>query len=242
MSSNHRTVLLDLDGTLVDSAALIVEHLTTALATVGAPVFPSERLRPLVGPPFEEALPALGLSGAQTAAAILAYRASYDRVAATRTPLYPGVPALLGQLRAAGYRLAVATSKPERTALDIVAGVGIGEHFEVVGGADHPSGRVGKAAVIGSVLQRLELDPRREPVLMVGDRHHDVDGAAAFGLPTIGVSWGYAEPGELNGAHRIVSDLAALAAALTDDDTWPPLPLLSEWVGGQVSGSAWTQP
>jgi len=220
--NNHRprTALLDLDGTLVDSAALITEHLAAALADTGGPAFRPDQLRGLVGPPFEEALPALGLTPKQTAAAIVAYRTSYDRVAATHTPLYPGIPALLAGLRAAGLRLAVATSKPEHLARRIVDGVGIAEHFALVGGADHVAGRVGKAAVVGSVLARLALDPGREPVVMVGDRHHDVDGAAEFGVCTIGVAWGYAEPGELRGARLVVSEVAELAAVLTGDAIW----------------------
>lgn len=212
-----RTVLLDLDGTLVDSAALITSHLAAAIAQVGAPVPAPDVLRTLVGPPFETALPPLGLSTEQVAAVIVGYRASYDLVAATHTPLYPGVPELLEKLDADGLALAVATSKPETTARRIVAGVGIADRFVLVGGADHATGRVGKAAVVGSVLERLGLDPRRDPVVMVGDRHHDVDGAAEHGVPTIGVAWGYAEPGELAGACRIVPDLDALLDALRGD-------------------------
>jgi len=215
-----RTVLLDLDGTLVDSAPTIVEHLAAAIAEVGFPVPDAERLRRLVGPPFETALPELGLTAQQTAAAITAYRTSYDAVAATITPLYPGIAALLERLREDGLRLATATSKPEELARKIVAGVGLTGYLDLVGGADHLAGRVGKTAVVGSVLERLGLDPAREPVVMVGDRHHDVDGAAAHGIPTIGVAWGYAEPGELAGARMIVSDLDELATVLRNDGVW----------------------
>lgn len=232
--TDPRTVLLDLDGTLVDSAPLIVHHLAAALAAVGAPAIPHDRLRTLVGPPFELALPELGLSAEQSAATITAYRASYDRAAPSQTPLYPGVPELLARLREAGLRLAVATAKPEATARDIVAGIGIDEHFVLVGGADHDIGRVGKAAVITSVLQRLGLDPHREPVLMVGDRDHDLHGAAANGIPAIGVGWGYAGPGELDAARLLVSDLDELATALLDDAVWAP-------VGAQESAGS-TQP
>lgn len=214
-----RTALLDLDGTLVDSAPLITEHLSAALATVGVARTPAE-LQPMVGPPFETALPALGLTGEQTIAVITAYRATYDAVAATHTPLYPGSDSLLRRLRAAGLRLAVATSKPEQVARSIVDGVGIGEHLVLVGGADHEGGRLGKAAVVGSVLRRLGLDPSRDPVLMVGDRHHDVDGAAAHGVRTIGVSWGYAEPGEFTGAQKVVADVDALVELLSGDAVW----------------------
>jgi phosphoglycolate phosphatase len=212
-----RTVLLDLDGTLVDSAALITEHLSAALAAIGLH-HPPASLRPLVGPPFETALPALGLTPEQTTAAITTYRETYDRAAPTRTPLYPGVPRLLDRI--GHVRLAVATSKPEHTARAIVEGVGLAGRFALVGGADQPNGRLGKAAVVGSVLDRLGLDPAVTPVVMVGDRHHDVDGAAAHGVPTIGVAWGYAQPGELDGARAVVADPAALVDALADDAHW----------------------
>lgn len=218
-----RTALLDLDGTLVDSAALITTHLSAALAGIGVARTP-QSLLPLVGPPFETALPALGLTAEQTLTVIDAYRATYDAVAATETPLYPGTVDLLERLTAAGLRLAVATSKPERVARRIVDGVGIARFFTLVGGADQPGGRLGKAAVVGSVLERLGIDPASEPVVMVGDRHHDVDGAATFGIPTIGVAWGYAHPGELTGALKIVSDTDELADLLTSDAPWTPRP------------------
>ncbi|WP_433558421.1 HAD hydrolase-like protein [Pseudonocardia xinjiangensis] len=219
-----RTVLLDLDGTLVDSAATITEHLAAALTEVGFPVPDAERLRRLVGPPFETALPELGLTNEQTSAAITAYRTSYDAVAATVTPVYPGVPALLERLREADLRLAVATSKPEELARKIVAGVGLAGFLDLVGGADHVGGRVGKAAVVRSVIERLGVDPARQPVVMVGDRHHDVDGAAEHGIPTVGVAWGYAEPGELEGARLVVPHIEALAEALRGDEVWSTLP------------------
>jgi phosphoglycolate phosphatase len=215
-----RTVLLDLDGTLVDSATTIVEHLAAAIAEVGFPVPDAAQLRRLVGPPFETALPELGLTAEQTAAAIVAYRATYDAVAATITPVFPGIPALLERLRDDGMRLATATSKPEELARKIVAGTGLASHLDLVGGAEHASGRVGKAAVVGSVLGRLHLDPTRDPVVLVGDRRHDVEGAAAHRVPTIGVTWGYAEPGELAGARLVVSDVDELGEALRGDLVW----------------------
>ncbi len=215
-----RTVLLDVDGTLVDSVNTIVEHLAAAIAEVGFPVPDTAQLRRLVGPPFETALPELGLTEEQTAATIVAYRRTYDAVAATVTPVYPGIPAFLERMREDGMRLATATSKPEELARKIVAGTGLASYLDLVGGADHVSGRVGKAAVVASVLERLHLDPTRDPVVMVGDRHHDVEGAAALGVPTIGVAWGYAEPGELAGARLIVSDLDELADALRGDTVW----------------------
>lgn len=215
------TVLLDLDGTLVDSAPLIVEHLARAFVTAGVAVPPPGRLRTMVGPPFEEAVPALGVSGAQARELIAAYRRTYAPVAPTSPP-FPHTRALLEGVRAAGHTLAVATSKRE----DMAAAVAARHGFDValVGGSDAAGGRVGKAAVIGSVLERLGVVPGRDAVTMVGDRVHDVEGAAAHGIPTIGVTWGYAEPGELAGAAAVARDVDELLVALHADGVWsvPP--------------------
>ena len=196
------TVLLDLDGTLVDSATGITEHLSSALASVGAQVHLPAALRGYIGPPFAAFMPDLGLDPDQVVAATAEYRRTYDPVAASLSRPYPGIVTLLDRLRDTGIRLAVATSKPESLARVIVTDNGLAGYFEVIGGADQAQGRTGKAAVIGSVLDRLGRVAGAAP-MMVGDRLHDVAGAAAHGLGTIGVSWGYAEPDELVDAGAI---------------------------------------
>jgi phosphoglycolate phosphatase len=212
------TVLLDLDGTLVDSAALITEHLSRALSAVGMDLAP-ESLRPLVGAPLETALPAtLGLAPAVVRTVLTTYRTSYERVAPTQTTLFPGITDLLGRI--SRHRLAVATSKRESVARAIVHSTGIADRLAYVGGADQAAGRIGKAAVVSAVLTRLDLDPATTPVVMVGDRYHDVEGAAQHGVPTIGVGWGYGLPGELAGARTVVPDADALVTALSDESHW----------------------
>lgn len=215
----RHTVLIDLDGTLVDSAAGITEHLSSAMVTAGSRLHPPRTLRGYIGPPFEAFMPELGLDAEQVIAAIAQYRRTYDPVAASLSRPYSGITELLDRLRDNNLRPAIATSKPESLARVIVSGNGLDGYFEVVGGADVAQGRTGKAAVVGSVLDRLGLvtrgappldpDSTRQPVaVMVGDRLHDVHGAAAHGLPTIGVSWGYAEPDELvsAGAFAVVDN------------------------------------
>lgn len=189
-------MLLDLDGTLLDSATGITEHLSSAIASVVTTVHEPATLRGHVGPPFEVVMPLLGLEPDQVVAAIREYRRTYDPVAASLSRPYPGIPDLLDRLQGLGIRLAVATSKPESLARMIVSGNGLEDYFSTVGGADVAVGRSGKAAVVGSVLGRL-TEVAVTSTVMVGDRMHDVAGAAAHGLATIGVSWGYAEPGEL---------------------------------------------
>lgn len=66
----------------------------------------------------------------------------------------------------------------------------------------------------------MGLDPAVDPVVMVGDRVHDVEGAAEHGVPTIGVTWGYALPGELSGARLVVATADELVAALHLGEVW----------------------
>ena len=103
--------------------------------------------------------------------------------------LFDGIPELLADLRAAGVRLAVATSKAEPTAQRIIEHFGLDEHFEVVAGASLDGSRASKADVVAHALAQLEPLPDR--VLMVGDRSHDVEGASEHGIDTVVVGWGY---------------------------------------------------
>ena len=103
--------------------------------------------------------------------------------------LFDGIPQLLSDLRAAGVRLAVATSKAEPTARRILEHFGLDEHFEVIAGASLDGVRSTKAEVVAHAL--AQLGPLPERVVMVGDRAHDVEGAAAHGIGTVVVDWGY---------------------------------------------------
>lgn len=208
-------MILDLDGTLVDSEALIVENLALALASVGAPALGSEEMRSFVGPDLRDVMSGLGLEPDVALRAIEAYRTSYDPVA-DQALVFPGIHQALDRLVGAGLTLAVATAKPEALAATVCATAGLDTRLSLVAGADHDSGRSSKAAVIASALDRLAATADAGAVVMVGDRRHDVEGAAAHGILTIGVSWGSAAPGELEsaGATAIVNTPEELTEAL----------------------------
>lgn len=183
-------VIFDLDGTLTDSADGIVASFRHALAQIGAAVPDGDLAPALVGPPMHHTLAAMGLGG-RAEAAIAAYRADYTARGWARNALFDGIAALLDDLRAAGIRLAVATSKAEPTARRILAHFGLDGHFEVIAGASPDGARATKADVLAYALAQLAPLPAR--VLMVGDRSHDVDGAAAHGIDTVLVGWGYGQ-------------------------------------------------
>ncbi|HET8662219.1 MAG TPA: HAD hydrolase-like protein [Micromonosporaceae bacterium] len=188
-------VLLDLDGTLVDSAEGILGSLRAAFAERGV-LEPDGGLgSSLLGPPlYATLLPLVGPPMAEEIAA--AYRRIYADAGWLQSTPYDGVDALLRDLVSAGLRIAVATSKQEQVAHLIVEKHGWADLFTFVCGDTPRTERSTKAAVIGEALARLG----RPASLMVGDRSYDVVGARAHGLDCIGAGWGYAQPGELAAA------------------------------------------
>lgn len=181
-------VIFDLDGTLTDSAAGIVASFIHALQAVGAEVPAGDLTTRIVGPPLHQTMAGLGL-GDRTDAAVAAYRSDYTRRGWAMNTMFDGIGELLCDLRAAGVRLAVATSKAEPTAARILEHFGILDCFEVVAGASVDGTRAAKSEVVAHALQ--QLGPLPERVVMVGDRAHDVEGAAEHGIATIVVGWGY---------------------------------------------------
>jgi phosphoglycolate phosphatase len=215
VASNGRVALFDLDGTLTDPSAGITRSLAHALAVVGRPVDDPDELRWLIGPPLLDAFAEMGMSHDDVDRAIAAYRERYSTVGMFENVLIPGIDAVLTELVGAGQRLALATSKPEPFAIRILEHFGLRDRFDVVAGATLDNRRRHKDEVVLHALEHLGLpDPRS--VLMVGDREHDVVGASAHDVDTIGVLWGFGSREELAraGAKLLVETVAELRDAL----------------------------
>ena len=196
-------VIFDLDGTLTDSAAGVVASFRHALAAVGAEPPAGDLAARIVGPPMIQTLSALGL-GDRADEALTAYRADYTSRGWAMNALYDGITELLDDLRSAGVRLAVATSKAEPAARRILDHFGIAGHFEVIAGAGADGTRATKSEVLEHALTQLGRLP--QSVLMVGDRVHDVEGAGFHGIDTVVVEWGY-------GASDFTTDSTPVPAA-----------------------------
>ncbi|MEV7392778.1 HAD hydrolase-like protein [Streptomyces sp. NPDC091215] len=209
-------LLLDLDGTLVDSAPGITGSVTAALMAVGAPVPDADTLRSFVGPPMYQTFrEVVGLDEPTAKRALRFYRAEYARTGALDSRVYDGVPALLEILESAGLPMAVATSKVEDQAVRITEHYGLAKHMVTVCGTSDAAGRSDKTEVIRECLRRL----RRQGVdisrpLMVGDRGYDVLSAADVGIPTIRVLWGYGAADESARACATVDSPRALVQRL----------------------------
>lgn len=194
-------VLVDLDGTLIDSVPGITASLAVAFRRCGLPVPSAAELRSFVGPPIGDSMRAHGVPTDRIAEVVGAYREDFGSTGMHDATVFDGVPELLADLRAAGCRVVVATSKPEVFAVPICAELGLTPLLDGIFGA--PLDESGtKADVIARALAAEPAPP--SSALMVGDREHDVHGARENGLDCVGVTWGYAVPGELAAAGAVV--------------------------------------
>ena len=198
------TILFDLDGTLTDPAEGITKAVEAALNHYGITVADRAALHKFIGPPLDESFPEFyGFDAARTAEATEVFRAYFDRQGWRENIPYPGVEDMLRDLRAAGKRLLVATSKPEVFALRIMEHFGLAQYFDHICGApmDNQEGAK-KAAVIRDALRRAGVEDLSTAV-MVGDRRHDIDGARQAGLEAVGALWGYGDLQELEASHPV---------------------------------------
>lgn len=192
-------VFFDLDGTLTDSAAGITRCIAYALEKLGRPAASDESLRGCLGPPLQATLPKLlGSEDAELAAAALRlYRERFASIGIFENSVYPGVPDVLGELRSSGHRLFVSTSKPTVYAARILDHFDLRQHFAAIYGSELTGERTDKAELLGHILQEQEQCVEAGSCVMVGDRRHDVIGARANGVRSIGALWGYGGEAEL---------------------------------------------
>lgn len=194
-------IIFDLDGTLTDSGPGILRCARETFAHYGIPIPNDATMRTMVGPPLRQSFIRFGIPADKLEESIVHYRWLYteDGGKYENVP-YPGIEALLQQLRSDGHRLLVATSKPEHMAVDILEHFGLAGYFEQICGSLQDGIRDKKSAVISYLL---EMVGGAEDAVMVGDTVYDVQGAAELGIPAIGVSWGYGNLDDMRAAGAI---------------------------------------
>ena len=204
------TILFDLDGTLTDPKEGITKAVAAALAHFGIHEDP-DNLTSFIGPPLPESfIERYGFDEDQILVGIEKFRDYFTRQGWAENIPYPGIDALLAELRSAGKRLLIATSKPEPFAVQILEHFGMAGYFDRICGAPMEEQQgARKADVLRKALADVS-DLNR--AVMVGDRRHDVAGAHETGLACIGVLYGFGDRDELEqaGAEYIAADLAEL--------------------------------
>lgn len=215
-------VLWDVDGTLVDASEGILRRLTTTLDHFGRTPPTRGELSKWIGPPMRESFQVnTGMTLAQADEAVVFYRALNKSEGYTGSAqLYPGVAELVHDVHAAGVPQSTASSKPEVQVVALMDHFGLAPDLEsMVGASLDERALSAKSDIVREALRRLEAagaDISR-PVL-IGDRHHDVEGGADAGVPVIFVRWGFSWPHEADGAQAAVDDVDQLRALLLVDD------------------------
>ncbi|MEM1313348.1 MAG: HAD family hydrolase [Pseudomonadota bacterium] len=189
---------LDLDGTLTDAAPGITRSIAAAMTALSHPAPDLAVLRGMVGPPLHDIFPELGVPEGQVQEAIGLYRERYTSVGLFENGVYDGVPAMMAALKAGGWRLALATSKPIAYASRITARYGLDAALDAQFGSELDGTRADKTSLLAHAVDRVGADPARS--LMLGDRRHDAAGAVANGLRPLGALWGYGSAEELTAA------------------------------------------
>ena len=211
-----RSVLLNLDGTLIDSWPGILASCLAALRALGHEPDDPLDIRRVIGPPLEEMMQVVLLpyEDDRVAEAVSAYRSHYGEIGLLGSVPYPGIGRSLEEMKRAGWRLYLATSKREIFARRILDHLKFAAWFDDIHGSVPGGALDHKPELLAHILSRHGLSPSHS--LMVGDRRYDISGAHAVGMRGLGVLWGYGTRDELEaaGADKLVESPADLACTV----------------------------
>lgn len=208
----YKYILFDLDGTLTDSKEGIINCFIYALKACGIEE-KADNLKRVLGPPLSVSFSEFyNMDSQQVEYAIDRYRERFSTIGIFENGAYDGIQNMLQYLLDKGYILAVATSKPQEYTNRILEKYELERYFTVVVGSGMDGKTLNtKAKVIEKVLEELSID-NKDDAIMVGDRSHDILGAKACGIKSIGVKYGYSIGDELeeSGADYIVSTVEGI--------------------------------
>lgn len=205
----YTAVFFDLDGTLTESGIGIRKSFIYAFEKMGLELDRERDLDVIIGPPLSGSFLSFGVPEERVDEAIRTYRERYLTIGKYENNPYEGIEDLLIRLKDDGLKLYVATSKPEKLAVDILEHFDLAKYFDEIAGATFDGTRGTKEEVILYLLDKVKLNGT---AVMIGDTKFDIIGAKQTGLDAIGVSWGYGrrESMEEAGAEGIADTMDEL--------------------------------
>ncbi len=221
-SDSTAGVLIDLDGTLMDTAPDLAAAANRMRADFGLPPLPLVRIAAFVGKGAEvlvhraltDALDG-HVDAAEFARARAAFYAHYHDVNGDEAVVFNGVPPALQQLRSEGFKVACVTNKPREFTVPLLAKVDLTPYFDAVVAGDEVAEKKPHPALLLEACKRLGLTPLQ--VLLIGDSVNDALAARAAGSRCVLVETGYNEGegvAQLAGAPGVDAIFATLADAV----------------------------
>ena len=199
--SRPDVILIDLDGTITDSIPGILRCLREALPTLDMQDVSDGELQTWLGPPLRVTLlERYGRSEEDLDRFVQAYRAVYFGGGEYEFTVFPGMAELIADIAASDSHLVLATAKPIESATRVLTRAGLVDHFDFISGTELDLMRQDKPSIIRHGVEGVGLTLEENSAVMIGDRREDILGAQHHGIPSVGVLWGYAEDGELEGA------------------------------------------
>ena len=196
----YKYILFDLDGTLTDPALGITNSVMYALQKYNIEVADRSELYKFIGPPLKDSfMKYYGFNEARAMDAIYFYREYFQPKGLYENEVYENIPMVLETLKNQGFRLILATSKPDEFATEILRHFDLLKYFDFVGGASMDELRSTKIQVLEYIFEHLNIKDKNQAI-MVGDREYDVLGAYQMGIDSIGVLYGYGTFEELSTA------------------------------------------
>lgn len=214
----YTTLFFDLDGTITNPEQGITTAVAYALDYYGKPYESKEQLRCFIGPPLrEQFMKFCGLDREAGDEYVAKYREYYSVKGIYENEVYKGIPEMLEKLKRQGKKIVLATSKPEKFAKLILDHFDLTKYFDFVAGSLMDNSRTVKSEVLEFALKSVG-NPDVNATLMIGDRLHDVEGAAKCGIKTVGVTFGFGTRQELEqaGAYKIADSVDELYAVLSE--------------------------
>lgn len=198
MMKKYRYLLFDLDGTITDSFESVANCFIHALGYFGIEVKDISELKPALGPPLKDSFINLyGLDEEKADEAVIKYRQRYEIYNTIENKLYDNIKDVIIGLNNAGYKLILATSKPEKYANKILKYFGIDKYFYDVSGATMDKTRNEKIDILKHLIEKNSITDLKDAV-MIGDRKYDLEAAEQLGIDAIGVLYGYGDIEELS--------------------------------------------
>lgn len=208
--------LFDLDGTLIDSMPGIVHSLRLTLQECGVTMADDFDFKPHIGASLWQIFEVFmeTKDRVQLDKAVALYRHIYRDGPMFEFEIYDGVIESLEKLASEGSKVVIATAKAHEYAREVVNSTAFAKYISHVYGSELDGTNVEKSDLIKHVLREEKL--LASQAIMVGDRHHDINGALANGVASIGVTYGYGSEEELSGATALIDSASKIFDTILD--------------------------